>query len=200
MSVQLILMPYEKGVSPPPPLTMEQRENLRRMFCESDERPSFAELSEKTGIGIRTIHHRASVDGWLEQRAAHMDRKHLAARAEGLVAEAASRVNQPLIDNFASAALALLERVTLEMLRLTDETKPSSNVQVLSSASFVLLNTANACKALGLVGLPKALADVGKEANGRWNPQMLSQLNVTIQNMTEKAKAAATDVAADLVG
>jgi hypothetical protein len=71
---------------------------------------------------------------------------------------------------------------------------PQAKLDAINTASFAAANFCRALKDVGIVGLPKGLSQEGKEGNGRWNPQMLSQINLTVQNLTAQAAAGAPKV------
>ncbi len=63
----------------------------------------------------------------------------------------------------------------------------STRANNLNTISFAISNVAKAMKDLGIVGFAKGLQDEGAP-NGKWKPELLQQINVTVQNLTKQAE------------
>lgn len=166
---------------------------LRDAFVQRSPRPTYAELSTEFSVPISTIGQCASEEAWTSMRAQYLETKLKEADASAVLLEAI-KIDRTLIRAISDLALVALNRVKHEIERLTDDKATSTNVEVLNTASFCATNFARALKDCGVIGLPKGMAADGKEANGRWNPEMLQQINVTVQNLTESAAKAAPAV------
>ncbi len=166
----------------------ETYENLRRSFVDADQKPKMSELAEKFNIPIGTVYRRASEEQWNEQRAARLQKLELEGDAKALIVSAANRVDATVMRAFSEVVLVSLQALTVAIQRIPEDQAASTQVQTISGASFAFLNLANGCKALGIVGFAKELGQLGKEANGRWNPEMLQQINVTVQNLQAQAE------------
>ena len=70
----------------------------------------------------------------------------------------------------------------------------NTRANTLNTVSFAMGNVARALKEVGVVGIPKALKESAgvDSGNGRWNPQMLQALNVTVQNIVSTQDASQT--------
>lgn len=172
------------------PRTQEENENLRRDFVEAAQRPLLRELAEKHKIPLGTVARRCSEEKWHEARAAFHAKADADADARALVIQAMDRTSLPVMRAFVDVLVIGLEGLGRAVAELGDDLKASTRLQAINTASFAFQNFANGAKAVGLVSFDRNLAALGKEDNGRWNPQMLHQLNVTVQNITKEAEAA----------
>jgi len=163
---------------------------LRDAFVSRPTRPTYAELATEFCVAQGTIGVCAAEEGWTTLRAQYLESQLKAADASSVLLEAI-KIDRTLIRAVSDLVLVSLMRVKHEVERLTDEKAPSTNVEVLNTASFAAANFTRALKDCGVVGLPKGMADNGKEDNGRWNPGMLNQINIQLTGL-----AAATDKAA----
>ncbi len=155
---------------------------LRDAFVQRSPRPTYAELSAEFNVPLSTVGQCANEEAWASMRAQHLEAQLRAADASTVLLEAI-KIDRTLIRTLADLALVALQKLKHEVERLTDEKAPSTNVEVLNTCSFAAANFTRALKDVGIVGLPKGMTAEGKEANGRWNPEMLQQINVTVQNL-----------------
>lgn len=155
-------------------------------------------MEREFGVKQATIARAASEEGWPTLRAAFLERKCKEADASAVLL-AAVQVDRNVVRSVAQFALVTIARCTTAVELVDEERAPSTKLEAYNTASFAVKNICDALRSAGITGLPKGLADNGKEDNGRWNPQMLSQLNVTIQNLHEKAASAAPTVAVEAV-
>lgn len=161
---------------------------LRDAFVTRSPRPTYQELSEEFNLPLGSIGTCAAEEAWTSLRAQYLETKLKEADASGVLLEAI-KIDRTLIRAVADLALVALNRIKHEVERLTDERAPTTNIEVLNTAGFAAANFTRALKDSGIVGLPKGMAADGKEANGRWNPEMLQQINVTVQNLTAQQAA-----------
>lgn len=162
---------------------------LRKAFVEGTPKPTFKELSERFGVPDRTISWRAADEQWNELRAAHMQQQQANGDALSLINQAVSRTDVRLIRAFSDTCILALENLARIMQEIDPNLKPSTRISIIKDASFGFLNLASGSKSVGLVSVERNLEKLGKEDNGRWNPQMLSQINLTIQNLQAKEAA-----------
>lgn len=155
---------------------------LRRAYVERPERPLHDQLSAEFGVGVERIVRAASDEGWAMLRAKHLDAQ-LAQCDAGLALLKAAKVDTLVLDRVTNTALEILRKIDETVGSLDGKKAASTRMSLLNTASFALSNVANSLHRVGVVGLPKGLKDAAGEANGRWNPQMLSALNVTVQNI-----------------
>jgi hypothetical protein len=160
---------------------------LRDAFVQRSPRPSYSELSAEFNVPITTISICASEEAWTSLRAQFLETRLREADASAVLLEAI-KIDRTLIRTVSDLALVALNRLKHEIERLTDEKAPSTNVEVLNTCSFAAANFTRALKDTGVIGLPKGMSAEGKELNGRWNPEMLQQINVTVQNLTAQTK------------
>jgi len=64
----------------------------------------------------------------------------------------------------------------------------SSRINLANTLTFALSNTAKAMKDLGIVGFAGKLKEEGTSGNNQWDPKLLAQVNVTIQNLASAEK------------
>ena len=182
------------------PATADRKAVLRESFVTRLERPTYEELCSEFGVNVNTCKGWAADESWVALRIAHQEKLAEKSDALGVVLKA-SQIDRRSIESCADAVLRGFQAVSRLYDQMDFTRAASTNASVVNTLSFATKNLADACKVAGIIGAAKILADAGKEDNGRWNPQMLSQLNVTIQNMTAEAQAAKpANVAADLVG
>lgn len=171
------------------PITADRRAILRETFITRANRPTYDELAEEFGVNPSTCKNWAADESWVTLRVAHQEKLAEKSDALGIVLKA-TQIDRRLVESCSDAVLRGFQSVSRIYDQLDMDRAPSTNAQTVNTLSFATKNLAESCKLIGIVGLPKGLADDGKEANGRWNPQMLHQLNVTVQNITKEAEAA----------
>ncbi len=162
-------------------------EPLREAYIERPQRPTYVELEEEFGVKNNTIARCASEEGWPMLRASFLERKVKESDASAIIL-AAVQVDRGLVRSVANFALVTIARCTTAV-ELVDESKAAATkLDAYNTATFAVKNICDSLRSVGIVGLPKGMADNGKEDNGRWNPQMLQQINLTVQNLTAQAK------------
>ncbi len=171
-------------------------ENVRKAFVERDVRPMYTSLSEEFSVPASTIQHWAAQGAWLEARAAHLQKLEKQSRAADIVLTAAKRADERIMRAFSDVIIIGLEKLSFALAQIPEKQAASTQAQTINTCSFAAKNFSEVCRTLGIVGFSKALDQEGKEANGRWNPDMLQQINVTVQNMTDKAAQPAEPVQA----
>ncbi len=160
---------------------------LRDAFVTRSPRPSYAELSAEFSVPAPTISICASEEAWTSLRAEYLEKRLREADAAGVLLEAI-KIDRTLIRAVSDLALVAFMEIKREVERLTEAVRaPATNLEALNTAGFACANFTRALKDCGVIGLPKGMGE-GKEANGRWNPEMLQQINVTVQNLTAQAK------------
>src|SRR5262245_49985290 len=163
------------------PMSDEKLRELRDSFVEAEERPEFKTLAERFNMPLRTVYRRASEEKWIELRTARIQAKEATANATSLVELASKRTDAKLMQGFSDILLSMLEKLVQLVAEVGDSTNAvSTRAQTLNTISFSVLNLANSSKAVGLVSFERNLAALGKEANGKWNPETLRELNLTI--------------------
>lgn len=158
---------------------------LRDAFTKRSPRPTYQELSDEFTVPLSTIAVCAGEEAWTSLRAQYLEARLKEADAAGVLLEAI-KIDRSLIRAVSDLALVALTRVKHEIERICDEKAVSTNMEALNTAGFAAANFTRALKDCGVIGLPKGMAE-GKEANGKWNPEMLQQINVTVQNLTAQA-------------
>lgn len=167
-------------------------QRLRDAFVQRPARPTYTELSAEFSVPLPTISVCASEEGWTSLRAQYLESRLKEADAASILLEAI-KIDRSLIRSVSDLALVALSAIKRTVERLDETRAPSTNLEALNTAGFATANFTRALKDCGVVGLPKGMAD-GKEENGRWNPQMLSQINVTVQNLAAQAAKGAEDI------
>ena len=166
---------------------------LRRAFIERPERPLVADLSTEFGVSVERIQRAAQDEGWSTLRAAHLGERLKEADAALAVLNAA-KADGAVTSAITNAALEVIREVNAVVADVSKRKQAeNTRANTLNTCGFVLNNLANALARVGVVGLPKALKESAgvDNGNGRWNPQMLQALNVTVQNIMASAPAAA---------
>lgn len=161
---------------------------LREAFVQREQKPTQAELAEEFAIPMGTIARIAADESWTSMRAAYLEHKSQEADAAGILIQAV-KIDRRVITLFSDTAIVMLTQLTMAVQSIPEDRAISTKVEIINTASFALKNLADACKTVGILGLAKTLDAAGKEDNGRWNPQMLSQINLTVQNLVGKAQA-----------
>ncbi len=173
------------AVSPPRAVDWQP---LRDAFIKRSPRPTYADLSEEFSVPLGTISVCASEEAWTSLRAQFLEAKLREADASSILLEAI-KIDRTLIRAVSDLALVAFQAIKREVERLNEKTRaPGSNLGSLNTAGFAAANFTRALKDCGIIGLPKGIGE-GKEANGQWNPQMLQQINVTVQTLKEHAAA-----------
>lgn len=101
------------------------------------------------------------------------------ADASGQLVQALS-VDRTMTDGVSSVALVTLSALVRTVESMDEDKAASTKAQTLNTVSFALKNVADSLKAVGLVGLAKNLDPDGK-AGGKWDPKILNQINLTVQ-------------------
>lgn len=167
---------------------------MRRAFIERPERPTLSQLSAEFGATETRIS-RAAVDGgWAALRAARMDEALRSSDAMKALLDAARTEGtiQRAVNALALELISQLHDVAVEAGRAKGKAE-NTRANTLNTVTFALRNLTGALKEIGVVGMAKALktAPGMSDEQGRWNPQMLQSLNVTVQNIMAAAPAAA---------
>ena len=159
---------------------------IRRAFIERPERPLLSDLSVEFGVSEARISRACSDEGWPALRAARLDDALRSSDAVKALLDAARTETtvQRAVSNLALEIVQQLQEVTAEAGKAKGKAE-NTRANTLNTVTFALRNLTGALKEVGLVGLPKALKAGGGMADdqGRWNPQMLQALNVTVQTI-----------------
>lgn len=168
---------------------------LRASFIERPVRPTYEELGAEFGVKTSTVARCASDEGWVSLRAAKLEQKAKECDALAVMIEAA-KVDRTILREVADYALVSIRAIKaavedVESPRAEGGMRaPNTRLEAHNTANFALHNLAKALHELGVVGVGKTLPAAGKEDNGRWNPEMLQQINVTVQNLQGQAAGA----------
>lgn len=168
------------------PRDTSEIEKIRRCFIERPVQPTYEELVEEFAVPRATIGNWASKEGWVALRAGYMEQRAKETNALGILVEAAQRVNRPIILAITDAVLSALHGITQTIQDVDPKRAPSTRIQIYNTATFAIKNISDACKTIGLIGMPKGLADAG--GDGRWNPQHLQQINLHVQTIIAEAE------------
>lgn len=159
---------------------------IREAFIKRPAKPTYDELSEEFGINYSTIANTCADEGWPVLRAQFLDAQLQSSGAKEIILNALSCA-KAIVDSASTFGLVMFQQLTgiIQDQKLAG-LAPSTRAEVLNTASFAAANTSRAMKELGVVGFAKALNDSGREGNHQWNPEMLTQINLTVQNMQSK--------------
>lgn len=160
---------------------------VRTAYVERATRPTYVELEEEFGVLQNTIARCASEEGWPSLRAAFLERKVKESDAHEVIL-AACQVDRQVVRSVANFALVTIARCTTAVELVDEKKAPATKLSAYNTASFAVKNVCDALRAAGIVGLPKGLADNGKMDNGRWDPGMLQQINLTVNAIAQQPK------------
>ena len=165
----------------------EHWDKIRQKFCESPERPTFKELSVEFNIPEKTLTNAAFDQGWPILRAQAMNAalEEAGARETILAALQASRA---VVSAGENAGLIMLQKIVQLANEVSDDKALATRSNILSTLGFAISNTAKAMKDLGIVGFAGKLKEEGTSGNNQWDPKLLAQVNVTIQNLASAEK------------
>lgn len=173
---------------------------LRRAFIERPERPLVDELATEFGVSTPRLNRAMQDEGWAALRAARLDSALRSSDAAKALLDAARTEGtvQRAVSNLALEVITQLHDVTQAAARATGKAE-NTRANTLNTVTFALRNLTGALKEVGLVGLPRALKSAPgmSDEQGRWNPQMLAALNVTVQNIVGTAPAVASPAPAE---
>ena len=161
-------------------------DKVRARFCESPERPTYKELSEEFHLPEKTICAAAFDQGWPILRARHIDERLEAAGARETVL-AAVLASRAIVSTGENVGMSMLQKIAALASEL-EEGALSSRINLANTLTFALSNTAKAMKDLGIVGFAGKLKEEGQSGNNQWDPKLLAQVNVTIQNLASAEK------------
>jgi len=144
-----------------------------------------ADLSAEFGVSVDRINRSSHDEGWATLRASHLGERLKVADA-GVAILAAAKADTAVTRAFTDTAIEVIREVHGVVTRLAGKkVAETTRANTLNTCAFTLSNLANALARVGVVGLPKSLKESAgvDSGNGRWNPQMLAALNVTVQNI-----------------
>jgi hypothetical protein len=167
------------------PARIRDWQPLRDAFIKRSPRPTYGELSTEFGIPHGTIGVCAAEEAWPALRSAYLDKQLEEADAKSALLAAVSG-DRTVTRKFLNLAIVALDKLTQTVERMDDGKSASTNAQTVNTCMFAAANLAKALHEVGIVGISKTLNQVGKEDNGRWDPKLLTQINVTVQNLQDK--------------
>lgn len=162
---------------------------LRQAFIERSPRPTYTELGEEFGITTSAVGKCSNEENWPALREAALERKLQKCDAQSVLLEAV-QVDRTFIRKFANLGFVTLDKLTSTVESIQDARAAQTKAQALHTCMFAAFNLAKSLHEAGIIGVSKTLDMAGKEDNGRWNPGLLQQINVTVQNLTDKAREA----------
>ncbi len=161
-------------------------EILREAFITTQERPTYDELAEKFGVPRGTVGKWAADESWPALRMARQDAMLREADAKDVLLEVVN-CDRAMLRKVASLAINSLDKLTAIVDAINDEMAVTTRANTMNTCMFGFANLAKGLHECGMLGASKTLEKMGKEDNGRWNPEMLQQINVTVQNLTQQA-------------
>lgn len=166
---------------------------LRQAFITRPERATYAELGTEFSISEDRIKRAAADEGWAVLRAAHLEEQLKQGDAAVAILRAA-KMDSAITASFTNLALETVRKLQEIVDQVESKKSVNTRANTLNTVSFAMGNVARALKEVGVVGIPKALKESAgvDSGNGRWNPQMLQALNVTVQNIVSAADAPKT--------
>jgi len=182
--------PSDRPRKPGPRVSSVDWVAARRRFIDSTEVMTYEQLGDEIGVTGARVGQVANAEGWSMLRAKKLDAM-LRTNDAQIALLAAAKTDGVLMQKFGNVATDMLDQIAACLQAVqSKKVAPNTRMNTINTASFALGNLARALKEVGVVGLPKVLKDAAGEANGRWNPQMLTALNVTVQNLMQPPKPA----------
>ena len=169
------------------PIAADRRAILREHFITATDRPTYEQLSEEFGVGASSIKNWAADESWVALRIAHQEKQCQQSDALGVVLKA-SVIDRRAIESCSDAVLRGFQAISRIYDQINFDRAATTNSTVVNTLTFATKNLSEACWRVGIIGLPKGLADAGKSDNGRWNPELLQQINITVAAAAERAK------------
>ena len=170
----------------------------RQAFIERAERPMIADLAAEFGCSVDRMTRASGDEGWATLRAAHLDRQ-LRNGDAAVALMRAAQADSTLTHAVSNLALEMIHQLH-DLATTAGKVAKAENTRAntINTISFALRNITGALKEIGIVGVPKALKESAgvDSGNGRWNPQMLASLNVTVQNLMQPGAVSAPQVLA----
>jgi hypothetical protein len=176
---------------------------VRDAYVNESPKPTYADLSVRFNVPVGTISRVCSDEAWPDLRAARLAVVSQTSGTLELIATAAKNESAASSLAFEAATAALGSIVgALRDLESQSDLKPRARLDMLQTATFALLNAANACDRFGIIGLPKALKRAAQDSgdtprNQDWSPKLLAQLNVTVQTLQAAATKQDAALASD---
>jgi len=155
---------------------------VREAFVTRSPRPTLEQLSTEFAVSKSGVHLCMNDEGWASLRANRLDAELARADANGIILEAV-KIDRSLVRETADLCLVGLQRIKEAVGRAEELKSPQGRANCLNTLSFATVNFCKALHEMGIVGVSKTLNAAGKEDNGRWNPQMLNQINLTISDL-----------------
>jgi hypothetical protein len=184
-----------------PKLNLESKADwasIREDYLTDTPTPTYSELAERYGVSTSLVSRMAREEDWPNLRLKKQAVALQQIKAGEIIAQAvtASSLAIKRAEKVALDLFAALED-TIGSIRgiVNDEKSARKAFDMLNTASFAFSNTCQGLKTLGVVGLPKELANAGKSANNQWDKGLLQQINVTIGSLTGQAQVTAQDTA-----
>ncbi len=157
-------------------------DKVRDAFVSRQPKPTYAELSAEFEIPLGTIGSMAADEGWVSLRASALERKAKESDALAVVLEAV-KIDRTIVAAIGDVILIATRKISEALDGIPVTHASSTKAEIVNTCTFAIKNLTDAARNVGLTGLSKTLKDAGDLGNGRWNPEMLQQINVTVQNL-----------------
>lgn len=166
--------------------TLDKSWKCREAFTTRPVQPTLEELAEEFGMKRSTVGYWSASQNWSALRSAHLQTR---TKAEGIAEQVTQRVSLPVTQAATAAILATFEAIIRTVQDIDHARSASTRAEVVNTCSFALKNTTDACKNIGIVGLPKTLKEVAEGTAGGWSPALTQQINVILgKNDTAKVE------------
>lgn len=162
-------------------------EKGRKLFIESAVRPTYEEVAKEVGCAVGSVSRLSAEEGWPALRAQHFEQALAKADASAVILEAI-KADRTIVTGITSFAITMVASLSRCVESIKEENSASTKAQALNTASFAMKNLAEALKAVGIVGIAKKLGEDGSGNGGRWDPKILNQINLTVQQAKDGLK------------
>ncbi|HVU33558.1 MAG TPA: hypothetical protein VHE61_09000 [Opitutaceae bacterium] len=161
---------------------------LRKAFIERASAPKYTDLESEFGVGADVISRAAIEEGWGILRAKHVATKVMESEAGQLLLQAA-KGESVVTESIRRAGHSVLEKVQAMIEESRSAKTIRARVDLMTAASFAILNVSKALNQAGLVGMPKTLrerlAQNGDEGGEAWARGLMQQINLAVSLNTE---------------
>ena len=179
---------------------------IRNAYVNREIQPSLDELADEFGSTPQRISRMSVAESWPLARAERLEKAVNTAETTLALAHAI-RGDQTIQAAAKTAALGILRELGALGEELAEERSKEADPKAkkkgdraragtLNDMSFALANVSKTMRDLGITGVAKHLEGIagantrgGNGAGAAWSPSMLSQINVTLQNMTAPTTA-----------
>lgn len=166
---------------------------IRLAYISDVPRPTFSALGERFGTSHVAVLRVASEENWAQLREEKQTESLKAADVANILGKSLKEVHAAP-GMLGEVAIALFSEL-IQALKEVPKSIPNlrARIDALNTCSFALKNSADALEKAGVFGLAEIMKKNAEEiggvnGHGKWDKSLLSQINITVQNMTAEKK------------